>query len=171
MEKKSPSLNLKSHLNLSSKKGPAIRALFHIEKKQLTKISLALAECFSYEILGECPLSLQVELEAWIQSYLNHAPLSFSLPLESLAPFKKRALLSLLNVSFGKTKSYSEIAELIGSQKASRAVGNACKTNPWPWMVPCHRILPKDQTLGQYNGGCEIKKRLLQFEKAFFKEV
>jgi methylated-DNA-[protein]-cysteine S-methyltransferase len=67
----------------------------------------------------------------------------------------------------GKTRSYKEIAIAIGSPKASRAVANACGKNPYPIMVPCHRVVKSDGSLGGYSGlgGVKKKKQLLEKEK------
>ena len=67
----------------------------------------------------------------------------------------------------GETRSYKEIAIAIGSPKASRAVANACGKNPYPIMVPCHRVVKSDGSLGGYSGlgGVKKKKQLLEKEK------
>ena len=62
--------------------------------------------------------------------------------------------------------SYKEIAELVGSPRAVRAVGTACATNPLPVVLPCHRVLRSDGGLGGYIGGLEAKTALLSLEKA-----
>ena len=69
----------------------------------------------------------------------------------------------------GKTKTYKEIATIIGHPKAARAVGNACKRNPYPINIPCHRVTKSDGSLGGYSapGGINKKKQLLKFEKEF----
>ena len=69
----------------------------------------------------------------------------------------------LLNIPFGKVKTYSEIANKIGKPGAARAVGNAVGANPIPIIIPCHRVVATSG-LGGYSGGIEIKKRLLQTE-------
>ena len=67
----------------------------------------------------------------------------------------------------GETRSYKEVAIAIGSPKASRAVSNACGKNPYPIMVPCHRVVKSDGSLGGYSGlgGVKKKKQLLEKEK------
>jgi len=67
----------------------------------------------------------------------------------------------------GETRSYKEVAIAIGSPKASRAVANACGKNPYPIMVPCHRVVKSDGSLGGYSGlgGVKKKKQLLEKEK------
>ena len=67
----------------------------------------------------------------------------------------------------GETRSYKEIAIAIGSPKASRAVANACGKNPYPILIPCHRVIRSDGSLGGYSGlgGFNKKKHLIEKEK------
>lgn len=67
----------------------------------------------------------------------------------------------------GETRSYKEIAIAIGSPKASRAVANACGKNPYPILIPCHRVIRSDGSLGGYSGlgGSGKKKHLIEKEK------
>ena len=67
----------------------------------------------------------------------------------------------------GETRTYKEIAELIGKPTAARAVANACGKNPYPITIPCHRVIRSDGGLGGYSGegGVEKKKLLLKNEK------
>ena len=73
----------------------------------------------------------------------------------------------LKNIPIGETKTYKEIAKLIGSPKAARAVANACGKNPYPITIPCHRVVRSDGGLGGYSGkgGVETKRQLLENEK------
>ena len=67
-------------------------------------------------------------------------------------------------LAFGETVTYTEIARRIGRPKASRAVGNALGRNPVPVVVPCHRIVRSDGSLGGYTGGLRYKHALLDIE-------
>ena len=73
----------------------------------------------------------------------------------------------LKKIPIGETKTYKEIAKLIGNPKAARAVANACGKNPYPITVPCHRVVRSDGGLGGYSGkgGVETKRQLLQNER------
>jgi len=73
----------------------------------------------------------------------------------------------LNKIPSGETKTYKEIAELIGYPKAGRAVANACGKNPYPITIPCHRVIRSDGGLGGYSGegGVEKKRLLLENEK------
>jgi methylated-DNA-[protein]-cysteine S-methyltransferase len=82
------------------------------------------------------------------------------------APFRRVVLERLQEVPRGQTVSYGELAARAGNPKAARAVGTACATNPIPIVVPCHRVLPGTGKLGNYGGGPERKRALLELEGA-----
>jgi len=91
---------------------------------------------------------------------------AFDVPLDlRLARgFRREVLTRLLDISYGRTATYARVAAAAGSPKAVRAVGSACATNPIPVVVPCHRVVRSDGTLGGYVGGAETKKALLALE-------
>ena len=70
----------------------------------------------------------------------------------------------------GKTKTYSELANILGKPKSARAVANACGKNPYPGPIPCHRVIRSDGSLGGYSGagGIETKRKLLLNERDSF---
>jgi methylated-DNA-[protein]-cysteine S-methyltransferase len=86
------------------------------------------------------------------------------LDLQLARGFRGTVLAHLTRIPYGRTKSYAEVAAGTGRPRAVRAVGSACATNPLPLLVPCHRVLRSDGSLGGYLGGVEIKKTLLQLE-------
>jgi methylated-DNA-[protein]-cysteine S-methyltransferase len=92
----------------------------------------------------------------------------FDLPLDfSLSSgFRQLVQRHLPEIGYGQTRSYGQVAELIGNPKAVRAVGTACATNPLPVVVPCHRVLRADGTTGRYVGGPSAKQALLSLEAA-----
>ena len=81
-------------------------------------------------------------------------------------PFEMKVWSELTKIPYGETRSYKEIARAIGHPKAFRAVGNANGSNPIPLIVPCHRVIESNGGLGGYGQGIEVKKRLLELEKA-----
>jgi methylated-DNA-[protein]-cysteine S-methyltransferase len=85
----------------------------------------------------------------------------------SLSHGFRRTVLEHLNtnVGYGATASYAALARLSGSPKAVRAVGTACATNPIPIVVPCHRVIRSDGTVGAYRGGPLTKRALLDLER------
>jgi methylated-DNA-[protein]-cysteine S-methyltransferase len=101
-----------------------------------------------------------------IDEYFAGRRHAFDLPLDlSLsAGFRRTVLQHLGEIPFGVTESYTEVARAVGSPKAVRAVGTACATNPLPVVVPCHRVLRSDGSLGGYIGGLDAKTFLLHLE-------
>ncbi len=90
----------------------------------------------------------------------------FEVPLDfsGISPFTHAVLAATSEVPFGRLATYRDIAQRIGRPEAMRAVGNALGRNPIPIIVPCHRIVRSDASLGGYTGGIEIKQRLLAHE-------
>ena len=80
-------------------------------------------------------------------------------------PFQMAVWQQLRGIPYGKTCSYKEIAAAIGQPKAVRAVGSANGRNPLCIVVPCHRVIAADGSLGGYSGGLDLKSRLLDLEK------
>ncbi|MHA1540304.1 MAG: methylated-DNA--[protein]-cysteine S-methyltransferase [Alphaproteobacteria bacterium] len=79
-------------------------------------------------------------------------------------PFQIKVWQALLTIRCGATQTYRDIAEEIGHPQSSRAVGNAIGRNPISLLIPCHRVIKKDGTLGGYRFGQNIKKRILEDE-------
>lgn len=92
----------------------------------------------------------------------------FDLPvdLHGVTPFTQQVLVATLGVPFGAVDTYQGIAAAIGRPSASRAVGNALGRNPVPVVVPCHRVIRSDGSMGWYTGGAHIKQKLLGIEGA-----
>jgi methylated-DNA-[protein]-cysteine S-methyltransferase len=80
--------------------------------------------------------------------------------------FRGTVLQHLPEIRYGHTASYATVAKLAGHPKAVRAVGSACATNPLPVVVPCHRVVRSDGTMGGYLGGTEARRLLLDLEAA-----
>ncbi|AMV60467.1 Methylated-DNA--protein-cysteine methyltransferase [Pediococcus damnosus] len=89
----------------------------------------------------------------------------FTLPIEfEGTPFQNAVWHALQTIPYGKTTTYSALAEKIGRPTATRAVANAVGRNPNQIVVPCHRVLRKDGSLGGYHGGLPLKRDLLALE-------
>ena len=90
----------------------------------------------------------------------------FDVPLDwgAMPPFQRQVLEATAAVPFGHLETYGGIAKRIGKPGATRAVGNALGRNPIPVIVPCHRVIRSDATIGGYTGGLEVKERLLSLE-------
>jgi methylated-DNA-[protein]-cysteine S-methyltransferase len=103
-----------------------------------------------------------------LEEYFAGQRRAFDLPLDQSLSHGFRLLVqqNLPSIAYGQTRSYGQIAELVGNPKAVRAVGTACATNPLPVVVPCHRVLKADGTPGGYVGGPHAKLTLLTLEAA-----
>ncbi len=86
------------------------------------------------------------------------------LDLENVSAFSRKVLTTLMGVESGTTVSYGELAEKAGFSGAARAVGRVLASNPFPLIIPCHRVVRSDGTPGLYQGGVEMKKYLLEAE-------
>lgn len=98
---------------------------------------------------------------------------SFDLPLSPFigTPFQQRVWQALMTIPYGKTISYRELAELVGTPKAVRAVGSANGKNRVPIIVPCHRVIATGGKLGGYSGGLDKKIWLLEHEQKMISSV
>ena len=112
-------------------------------------------------------LPLLKEVYRQLVEYFEGSRKVFELPLKlNVTPYRQKVLEELIKVPFGETVSYGELAKRTGNPKASRAVGSAMRTNPIVIIIPCHRVLQADGSLGNYSaGGPANKDWLLAFEK------
>lgn len=103
-----------------------------------------------------------------IDEYFAGTRRVFDLPLDySLSSgFRQLVQRQLSHIPYGRTESYKTVAQTVGNPNAVRAVGTACATNPLPVVVPCHRVLRSDGSLGGYIGGLAAKSTLLDLERA-----
>lgn len=112
----------------------------------------------------ESPLLLEArqQLDAYFVGDLT----SFNLPLDPVGgtAFQRRVWQAMTSIPYGHTRTYGEVAADLGS--SARAVGGACGRNPLPILIPCHRIVGRNGSLGGYTGleGTDTKKRLLMLE-------
>lgn len=143
---------------------------------------IAATECglFRLQFLEDGKMPEMRKTEAWIESEEKIRPyreqiqgyfqgklkrFTFVLDLHG-TDFQKKCWNALLEIPYGETCSYSDIALKVGSPKAFRAVGQANHNNPIAIVVPCHRVIASDGTLGGYGGGLPAKETLLQLEGA-----
>lgn len=102
-----------------------------------------------------------------LEEYFQGERLEFDLPLDiNGTKFQQSVWRELLNIPYGETWSYSDVANAIGNPKAIRAVASAIGQNPVMIVVPCHRVVRKNGLLTGYRGGIEMKKELLELEKS-----
>lgn len=101
-----------------------------------------------------------------IDEYLKGKRKTFDLPFEITGTnFQKKAWQELMNISYGETKTYKEIARNLGNEKLARAVGLANYKNPLFFLVPCHRVIGSKGNLVGYAMGIDAKKKLIEMEK------
>jgi methylated-DNA-[protein]-cysteine S-methyltransferase len=129
-------------------------------------VLLTLSQRISPRML-EAPIRLD-PIARQLDEYFTGRRHSFDVALDwSLSHGFRRTVLEHLSadISYGATASYAALARLSGSPKAVRAVGTACATNPIPIVVPCHRVIRSDGTVGAYRGGPAAKRVLLDLEQ------
>ena len=123
-----------------------------------------LSERLGVEIIQGGTKTASVNQE--IEECLNGDRKTFSSPLDMKGtPFQIEVWNELLNIPYGETRSYGEIAAAVGRPRAARAVGAAIGANPLPIIVPCHRVIGKNGSLVGFGGGLRLKERLLLLEK------
>ena len=109
-------------------------------------------------------------LEKGILGYYKGQKIDFSdvpVCLDGLTDFQQEVLTTLRTIKYGQTVSYSELARTAGNPKAARAIGTVMAKNPLPLIIPCHRVIKQDGSLGYFSaaGGVDTKKRMLDLEK------
>lgn len=114
------------------------------------------------------------EAQRQVGEYFAGRRRGFDLAIDDrqLSRFAREVLAVLRRVPFGATVTYAELAARIGNPRAARAVGRVMANNPWPLVVPCHRVLASGGGLGGYSGGCGLptKQWLLDFERRQLEE-
>jgi AraC family transcriptional regulator of adaptative response/methylated-DNA-[protein]-cysteine methyltransferase len=109
---------------------------------------------------------------AQIDAYLRGSRQDFDLPLDIAATaFRQRVWDALRRIPYGETRSYSQIAEAVGSPRAVRAVATACATNPVALAIPCHRVVQKGGALAGYRWGLPRKAALLDNEAQHVRDI
>lgn len=108
-----------------------------------------------------------------IEAFLSGDDIRFSLDcvrLDLCSGFQQKVLRAEHGIPRGRVSTYRLIARRLGSPSAARAVGAALAANPFPIIIPCHRAVRSDRTLGGYQGGREMKRTLLEMERLRFDE-
>jgi O-6-methylguanine DNA methyltransferase len=118
---------------------------------------------FKFEDSPRAMQPYRIELE----EYFAGARREFSFPLDLRGTdFQLACWHALLAIPYGETRSYADIARVVGKGNAFRAVGMANNRNPIAIVVPCHRVIASDGTLCGYGGGLDVKRKLLELEGA-----
>ena len=136
------------------------------QREDFETVLAGLATRISPRVL-EAPARLD-PVAAELEEYFAGTRHTFDLALDPALStgFRQRVQQHLPQIGYGHTQTYKQVAELVGNPNAVRAVGTACATNPLPVVVPCHRVLRTDGTLGGYIGGLAAKTALLDLERA-----
>lgn len=141
-----------------------VRVAYHGEDHDV--VLQTLADRISPRIL-HAPARLDAAARE-LEEYFAGTRRSFDVPLDwrLSAGFRADVLRRLPGIGYGQTASYAAVAALAGNPKAVRAVGTACATNPLPLVIPCHRVVRSDGSMGGYLGGLDAKRTLLTLEDA-----
>ena len=141
-----------------------VRVAYHVEDHD--RVLSLLSQRLSPRVL-RAPARLDPAARE-LGEYFSGRRRAFDLPLDlSLSSgFRQLVQRHLPEIGYGQTRTYGQVAALVGNPRAVRAVGTACATNPLPVVVPCHRVLRADGTPGGYVGGPEAKVTLLNLEAA-----
>lgn len=124
------------------------------------------------EALSPAATPLLQECQRQLDAYFAGGLTDFSLPLHlSGTPFRLRCWEALRSIPYGETRSYGEMAAMVGNPKACRAVGGANHHNPVSIIVPCHRVIGADGSLTGYGGGLDMKAWLLAHEQSVLRRA
>ena len=116
-----------------------------------------------------CPNDVCLQAQKELEEYFAGTRYGFSVPLELRGTvFQQQVWEALLQIPYGQSTHYAQIAEQIGRPAAVRAVANAIGRNPCLILVPCHRVLGKNGTLTGFSAGLDVKRTLLQREGIFW---
>ena len=140
-----------------------ISIIYDEASDQVTSVTLS-SQLPNHKNLPEKIKTFQWALASYFQG--KEIPLTREMQLKGTT-FQKKVWRELQRIPFGQTRSYHEIAKSIGHAKAYRAVGTAVSKNPYLILIPCHRVLKNDGSIGGFAWGTKIKKFLLGHEKTF----
>ncbi|MCH9632734.1 MAG: Bifunctional transcriptional activator/DNA repair enzyme Ada [Chlamydiae bacterium] len=147
-------------------KGPLLCVHFFTDSKLILKIKLSSSSQFQANIEGPASSELSDLIQKWLLLYIDsQQPNALPLNFTRLSPFHERVLRALEKIPTGQTLSYKDLALLSQSSKAFRAVGTACKKNPFPLVIPCHRVISSSGDVGNFFYGKALKLQILEFEK------
>ena len=115
--------------------------------------------------MDECETDALKDAASQINKYLAGKRTEFDIDVVyDVSDFRARVMKSISDIPYGEVRTYGEIAKAIGSPNSVRAVGTACRENPLPIIIPCHRVVPSSGGYGNYSGGASMKRRLLEIE-------
>ncbi|MEE8484466.1 MAG: methylated-DNA--[protein]-cysteine S-methyltransferase [Nitrospinota bacterium] len=138
-------------------------------KKEVERTYLPTSKSKAREYVKNFPLKNFAGMERKIRAYFKGGKIDFSgveCALDRCPPFHKKVYKKLMNVPYGKTVTYAELARMAGNPKASRAVGSAMAKNPMPLIIPCHRVIKSNGEIGNFSSdrGPALKAKMLGIE-------
>lgn len=152
--------NMTLHTNIYS--SPVGRLGIVFDNETIIRIELNAAPASDAMTITENVIRLRNELDDY---FAGRHP-TFTLPDISIGtPFMQRVWRELTHIPYGETVSYADLAAKVGSPNGYRAVAQACKRNPYPIIIPCHRVVASHGGIGGYAGGISMKEMLLSHEK------
>jgi O-6-methylguanine DNA methyltransferase len=137
------------------------QAKFLWEKNELSQVVLTMHRP---SVIIEGSKAEIEETLKWLDSYFRGEDYPLALK-KARSAFQQEVCEAMREIEFGKTLSYSDLAKFIGNERAVRAVGSACGRNHLPLVVPCHRIIAKNGSIGGFSLDMSIKLNLLQLEE------
>ncbi|MBS0625064.1 MAG: methylated-DNA--[protein]-cysteine S-methyltransferase [Verrucomicrobia bacterium] len=134
-------------------------------KGRIASVRLSLSPVFS---ISSDTKNQAEPIVQWLNEYAKGSKKPFRgiLPLHHLTPFQQKVLRELQQIPAGETISYGELGALVGTPNGARAIGGVCHINPFPLLIPCHRVIRSDGQIGGFATDLEIKRRLLAFENS-----
>lgn len=146
-------------------KSPIGPLLVEVEDHQLTRLELTYETHSTSTSLTDATIA---RIEKELKAYFQGEQKTFTVPTTSVGTAFEQAVYEALKlIPYGETRSYLDIAKAIGRPKAARAVGQACGKNTLLLVVPCHRVIASDGSLGGFSLSLDIKAQLLRLEKTY----
>ena len=138
-----------------------------IKDNAVVELNYSANDCVVVSGLGDTSSNaLEREARRQLEEYFAGSRKTFDLPLRpNGTDFQRRVWKELLQIPYGQTATYGEIAKRIGNPNAARAVGQACNANPIPIFIPCHRVVGSNSCLTGFALGLDVKSALLERER------
>ena len=152
--------------NMIYYKSPIGNLIIVEEENAIIKLCFKEQEITNIKDIQEFETPLLKKAKKQLEEYFEGKRKKFDLALRlNGTSFQNKVWKALLNFPYAKTCSYKDIAQNIGNENASRAIGNANNKNPLPIFIPCHRVIGSNGKLIGYAGGLDIKIKLLELER------
>ena len=152
--------------NMIYYKSPIGNLIIMEEENAIIKLCFKEQEITNIKDIQEFETPLLKKAKKQLEEYFEGKRKKFDLALRlNGTSFQNKVWKALLNIPYGETRSYKDIAIAVGNEKACRAVGMANNKNPLPIFIPCHRVIGSNGKLIGYAGGLDIKIKLLELER------